>query len=162
MGAGGGNGNPHNLLGPLNLAVLAPWNCHLPAVHVAHFLTSFRSGLKYQFTTKACSGHRSQHLPPEPLLSRALMFLLFLPRQLSLDILHIHLCSYCSPPLKYKIQEGRTVLFTTISAVPALGPGMLQMHPRGKDKWINWGSWEPEPEDHLAQGLVSPSNIMGL
>lgn len=63
-----GSKNLSNLLGPLNLAVSSSsWNCRLLAVHMAHFLTSSRSRLKYQFTTKAFPDQHSE-TPSPPLL----------------------------------------------------------------------------------------------
>lgn len=60
------SGNLHHLLGPLNVAVPSPWNCHLSAAHMAHSITSFRSWLKHQFTCKAFPDCHSETAAPVP------------------------------------------------------------------------------------------------
>lgn len=60
-----GSRNLPNLWGPLNLAVPSPWNCHLLVVHMAHFLTSFRSQLKSS-PRPSLPIIPEQHRPPWP------------------------------------------------------------------------------------------------
>lgn len=114
----------------ISIKAVSSQNCHLLAILMAHFLTSFRSRLRYQFTTKAFSDHHSETAPPSP----PLLSLVLCPFVSCVELVTRHttysLVCLLFPPLEYKLRKGRTVLLTAVSPVLTLVPGMLWIRRR--------------------------------